>query len=331
MLIGAGYNAYVIYGKAPRFITSKDETRLPPPEMIDDIKIIEPNLEEKEDDTQPTIKDKEPIFSQYDSEEKAEKEEMERQEMIKNPVINDDMPELERNDPFKSRRVHAWVMIRKCAQLESEEEVFIEPSTGRLYTIKDCPYEKVDALFNNVNFYINLHFEKELNEIDWNFNKATNWEFVMLNAKEQSDESPEDENPEENKEEEEGVIEHVPTNQVRVNLHQNEEEKFSEMLDMPPPWPNKISISLQKYNERSPTTTQVFFYQKTKVERFAPGSQADGLTVKIYNYHDFARFILKSIEHRYRNRGDKLYKRMEYPYQHKSIDYYLPGQIWHWR
>ena len=160
-----GYNAYVIYGKAPRFITSKDETRLPPPEMIDDIKIIEPNLEEKEDDTQPTIKDKEPIFSQYDSEEKAEKEEMARQEMIKNTVIDDDMPELERNDPFKSRRVHAWVMIRKCARLESEEEVFIEPSTERLYTIKDCPYEKVDALFNNVNFYINLHFEKELTGI----------------------------------------------------------------------------------------------------------------------------------------------------------------------
>ena len=86
----------------------------------------------------------------------------------------------------------------------------------------------------------------------------------MLNAKEQSDESPEDENPEENKEEEEGVIEHVRTNQVRVNLHQNEEEKFSEMLDMPPPWPNKISISLQKYNERSPTTTQVIFTRKQK-------------------------------------------------------------------
>ena len=30
---------------------------------MDDIKIIEPNLEEKEDDTQPTIKDKEPLYS----------------------------------------------------------------------------------------------------------------------------------------------------------------------------------------------------------------------------------------------------------------------------
>ena len=327
LLIGAGYNAYVIYGKAPRFITSKDETRLPPPEMPDDVKIIEPNLEEKEDDTQPTIKDKDPIFSQFDAEEKAEKEERERQEHIKNTVIDDDMPELERNDPFKHRRIHCWVMIRKCARLEGEDEVFIEPSTGRLYSIKDCPYENVDALFNNVNFYINLHFDKPIQEIDWNFNKATNWEFVMLNAKEQSDENVDEEGDEDKDEEGNN---RPSSNQVRVNIP-SEEEKFSEVLDMPPPWPNKIIISLQKYNERSPTTTQVFFYEKTKVERYAPGTQTDGLILKIYNYHDFARFILKSVEHRYRNRGDKLYKRLEYPYEHKSIDFYLPGQIWHWK
>lgn len=332
LLIGAGYNAYVIYGKAPRFITSKDETRLPPPEMIDDIKIIEPDLEEKEDDTQPTIKDKEPIFSQFDAEEKAEKEEEARKEFIKNTVIDDDMPELERNDPFKERRIHCWVMIRKCARLEGEkDEVFIEPSTGRIYNTKNCPYEKVDALFNHVNFYINLHLEKPIQEIDWNFNKPTNWEYVMLNAKEQSDEAPgdEEEGQEENQSQEGGEVDRAPT-QVRVNI-QDEEEKFNEVLDMPPPWPNKIIIPLQKYNERSPTTTQVFFYEKTKVERYAPGTQADGLVLKIFNYHDFARFILKSVEHRYRNRGDKLYKRMEYPYEHKSIDYYLPGQIWHWK
>ena len=58
LLIGAGYNAYVVYGKAPRFITSKDETRLAPPEMPDDIKIIDPELEDKEDQVEPTIKDK---------------------------------------------------------------------------------------------------------------------------------------------------------------------------------------------------------------------------------------------------------------------------------
>ena len=34
LLIGARYNAYVVYGKAPRFITSKDETRLAPPKCL---------------------------------------------------------------------------------------------------------------------------------------------------------------------------------------------------------------------------------------------------------------------------------------------------------
>ena len=328
LLIGAGYNAYVIYGKAPRFITSKDETRLPPPEFPDDIRIIDPDLEEKEDDVQPTIKDKDPIFSEFDAQEKKEKEEEEKKEWIKNNVIDDDMPELERNDPFKKRRIHCWVMIRKCARLEGEKDVFIEPSTGRLYNTENCPYEKVDALFNDHNFYINLHMDKPIQEIDWNFTKPTNWEYVMLNAKDQTDIDNEEE---QNEEDENSQNEEHQPNQVRVNLQAQEEEKMSEVLDMPPPWPNKIIIPLQKYNERSPTTTQVFFYEKTKVERFAPCSQADGLILKIYNYKDFARFILLSVEHRYRNRGDKLYKRMEYPYEHKSVDYYLPGQIWHWK
>jgi hypothetical protein len=35
----------------------------------------------------------------------------------------------------------------------------------------------------------------------------------------------------------------------------SEEEKASEILDMPPPWPKRIIIPLQKYNERSPTQT----------------------------------------------------------------------------
>jgi hypothetical protein len=53
--------------------------------------------------------------------------------------------------------------------------------------------------------------------------------------------------------------------------------------------------------------------------------------MKIYVYNDFARFILDHFEYRYRNRGDKLYKRMFYPFLHKTVDYYLPGQNWHWK
>ena len=338
LLIGAGYNAYVVYGIAPRFITSKDETRLSPPEMPDDIKIIEPDLEEKEDDIEPTIKDKVPIFSDFDKQEKEEEEEKARQEHIKNTVIDDDMPEFERNDPFKHRRIHCWVMVKLETKNEDKsikkESIFIEPSTGRLYDIMDSPYEKIDAIFNNYNFYINLHYDKPVNEIDWNLKKAANWEYVMLNSGEENDEeekNSEEEEKEKNEEEKNndgGLMLNALNN---AQQKEEEETKPSEILDMPPPWPNKIIIPLKKYNERSPTKTQVTFYEKTKVEKFAPFSQTDGLVMKIYNYSDYARFLLVSVEHRYRNRGDKLYKKIYYPYQHKTVDYYLPGQIWHWK
>ena len=319
LLIGAGYNAYVVYGKAPRFITSKDETRLAPPEMPDDIKIIDPELEDKEDEVEPTIKDKQVIFSHFDKEEKEEKEEKEKQDF-------------ERNDPFKHRRIHCWVLIKFNTKVEGGERkkelFFIEPSTGRIYDVKTSPYEQVDAMFNNYNFYINLHMEKKISEIDWNLNKGSNWEFVMLNSKDADDEEIHEEEEEEKNEDED---KDKDNDLMILGAKDKEEEKASEILDMPPPWPKRIIIPLQKYNERSPTQTQVYFYEKTKVEKFAPLCQPDGLVMKIYNFNDFARFILNNVEHRYRNRGDKLYKRVYYPFEHKTIDYYLPGQIWHWK
>lgn len=329
LLIGAGYNAYVIYGTAPRFITSKDETRMSAPEMIDDIKVIEPNLEEKEDDTQVTIPDKARIYSVFNETEKANQEEEKRQEVIKNTVIDDDMGELERYDPFKDRRMHCWVLIRKSARLEID--TFVEPSTGRIYDIKNPPYEKVDCLFNNYNFYINLNMDKKIEELDWNLNNGNNWEYVMLNSKDSTDDMADVINPDEQENAGEGQGPEIPTTNLILGINPPEEEKVSEILDMPPPWPNKILIPLKNYNNRSPTATQVFFYEKTKVEKFAPCSQSDGLTMKIFNYKDFARFLLISVEHRYRNRGDKLFKKLKYPYEHKIIDYYLPGQPWHWK
>ena len=324
LLIGAGYNAYVVYGKAPRFITSKDETRLAPPEMPDDIKIIDPDLEDKEDEVEPTIKDKQVIYSHFDKEEQEEKEERERQERIRETVIDDDMAEFERNDPFKHRRIHCWVLIKFNTKKEGGERkkelFFIEPSTGRIYDVKTSPYEQVDAMFNNYNFYINLHMEKKI---------RSNWEFVMLNSKDADDEEIHEEEEEEKNSEDEKEKD----NDLMILGAKDgkEEEKASEILDMPPPWPKRIIIPLQKYNERSPTQTQVYFYEKTKVEKFAPLCQPDGLVMKIYYFDDFARFLLNHVEHRYRNRGDKLYKRIFYPFQHKTIDYYLPGQFWHWK
>lgn len=46
--------------------------------------------------------------------------------------------------------MHCWVLL-KAGKRGVEKNIFIEPSTGRLYYPNgvDCPYEAIDAVFNN--------------------------------------------------------------------------------------------------------------------------------------------------------------------------------------
>ena len=140
------------------------------------------------------------------------------------------MPEFERNDPFKHRRIHCWVLIKFNTKVEGGERkkelFFIEPSTGRIYDVKPSPYEKVDAMFNNYNFYINLHMDKKISELDWNLNKGSNWEFVMLNSKDADDEEIHEEEEEEKNSEEE---KEKDNDLMMLGSKEKEEEKASEI------------------------------------------------------------------------------------------------------
>src|SRR5690606_19189873 len=83
ILIGAGYNAFIVYGKAPRYITTKDESNLPPPDLIDDIKLIEVDLSEKGDGIKiQEIENKPVIESQYDKMTEEERQEKARLDWI---------------------------------------------------------------------------------------------------------------------------------------------------------------------------------------------------------------------------------------------------------
>jgi len=319
LLIGAGYNAYVVYGKAPRAITTKDESNLVCPVLTDDIKIIELDLEDDKKEMVSEMEDRKPVESQYDKRVQEEEEKKKADEWRKNNVIDDDQPELERHDPWLHKRIHAWVLLKKNKRVKND--IFIEAATGRIYGLQDNPFETIDAIFNNFNFWINLHPNKPSKETDLNFNNKDNWEFVMLNTNDNNDDILDDEGNEEN-----------PISEIKTkNDMEDPDDLKGHGLDMPPPWPNKVHISLYAYNNRVPMSTQTFYYQKTRVDKFSPYSQPDGMIMKIYKYSDFARLILEEVEYRYRNRTDKLYKKIKRPYEHKTIDFYLPGQSFGWK
>ena len=319
LLIGAGYNAFVVYGRSPRYITTKDESNLDPPDLTDDIRIIEPDLSDKnEDNNADLIKEKPVIESTYVNKEYEIKENKKTEEYKRNNEIDDDIPELERFDPWLEKRLHCWVLVKKNKRIE--KDIFIETSTGRIYEpSKKPPYESIDAVFNNYNFWINLQSSKPVVEIDLNLNNKEFWEYVMISYKDNNEDVLEEEIDPENKD--------IP----KTDSAKNEEQTLEEILDMPPPWPEKLWISREDFNNKTPMGTQTNYYMKTKVDRFAPYSQVDGLVMRIYRYKDFARILLEEVEYRYRNRSDKLYRRIKNPYEHKTMESYLPGQKYGWK
>ena len=76
-------------------------------------------------------------------------------------VIDDDEPDYEKADEFGRKRKHAWVFMQKGKRVLGEA-FFIEPSTGRKYTLEDSPYFTVEAIFNHKNYYINMEVDRPI-------------------------------------------------------------------------------------------------------------------------------------------------------------------------
>ena len=105
---------------------------------------------------------------------------------------------------------------------------------------------------------------------------------------------------------------------------------------MPPPWPPKLVIPYEKYRLGSPLGEETKFYVKSKVDIYGESYnqnqfQIDGLVKCITTYEDFLRNIVEEIQYYYKNRKDKLYLRVRYPFQFTTVDYYSPGKPNCWK
>jgi hypothetical protein len=83
-------------------------------------------------------------------------------------TIDDDAPDFEKEDEYGQSRLHCWVLLQK-GNREISETFFIEPTTGRRYSIQDAPYFSVESIFNHKNFWINLDPSRSLDEINFDF------------------------------------------------------------------------------------------------------------------------------------------------------------------
>jgi hypothetical protein len=227
-------------------------------------------------------------------------------------TIDDDEPDFEPEDEYGRSRIHAWVLIL-AGEREMKESMFIEPTTGRKYALDNSPYFSVEAVFNHLNFWVNLDPSRPIESIDlehFNEDVTGEWEYVMIKKKEKK-EAGEDEEIEEEESEDYG-----------------EEE---DVLDMPPPWSPKLVIDKEKFSEGVKNGAKTVFYKKCKVDYYSECKSVDGLIRRITLYEDYRRIITKEIRSYYSNRKDKLVVRRRFPYQFKLIEHYESLGVTHWK
>ena len=167
-------------------------------------------------------------------------------------MIDDDEPDYQKDDPLGTSRKHCWVYVQK-AKRELSESFFIEPSTGRKYSIEDAPYHHIESIFNHKNYWINMDWKRPIDEVNLEFEYEQNgeWEYVMLKNDQKRDDDDEAAEDEEASDDEGGT---------------NAEE---EVLDMPPAWSPKLNVNRDKFIELCPKGEKTVFYKKCKVEFFS--------------------------------------------------------------
>lgn len=167
-LLGAGYDAYMVNGYAPKHITLRDQTHVPAPLNLSDAssKSYQRSAEEQK---RPELAEENPYKPIDNSIRKssfiAAEEERRRLESL-DPFVLWVPQEREiavASEEFK--RVHAWVLIR-AGRRGMTENLFVEPTTGRAYPITGSPYLGIESLWNHLNYWVNLQPEKKLEEVE---------------------------------------------------------------------------------------------------------------------------------------------------------------------
>ena len=332
LLIGVGYNAYVVYGTAPKEITTKDESDMPCPFSTEFNDLMENEdhhydadeeqmITKVEPEAEPitngfSVETKDPHRSLWDNEQKAASDAERRRKELAEKTIDDDEKDYEPADPYGKSRIHAWVLILRPDR-EMNENIFIEPTTGRTYPLDNSPYHSIEAIFSHKNFYINLDPSLDINELlplEFKDDTTGLWEYVMLepgNKKEGDDDDNEE--IEDEDDDDDGELDEEP-------------------LDMPPPWSPKLFVNKDKFTDMCPNGEKTIFYRKCKVEIFSECRQVDGLIKRITLYEDFKRLITKEIRSYYACRKDKLVVRRRFPFEFKLIEHYESSILYnHWK
>jgi len=316
ILIGAGYDAFLVYGTAPRWVCEGNQALLncPPLDIFEsdaDSQTIAECHSEHDDINDIGVVD----ISFNCANEKLQKELSE-----------------EEDKSVEGSEIHAWVVIR-AGKRGMKETKFIEPSTGKIYTTDLSPYTQITSIWNNENYWINrqdpvairaIEKSKERSKISFDLSNLEFWKpvfpiklptvpqaFSALTVDNYEIISPDEKTKPFSKSQ-------------KVHNGNQDRNLFAHSLSS---WVDPLSISSESYNRKyQPNGQRVILYRKAKLELYAEGVNNQGLLSRKTTFFDLARCELHECREKYaKTRRDKLYERKRFILTMSFEEHYAPG------
>ncbi|CAF1062156.1 unnamed protein product [Adineta ricciae] len=318
LLIGAGYDAYVVSGYATREVCYMDTTRLPNPYM-------KKKEEKRPEKVKPpykkyTVKPPKDLTSKYDAymhqrklnEIQAEKDRKQEEENRRIAEIEKPLP-----DPLYGIRVHAWVLVLS-GKREVPEAFFIEPTTGYGKATNDVEYLGIESVWNHQNYWVNVQdCSNGCESLQFDLNDQARWEFMFTYSANLR-----------------GTLTATLNTVGNSAILDEEDEKPSteatqKDIELPPSWVDHLVLTKKEFQERYPHCRKTYFYKKTRVEKYAPYHMKDGIILKVSEFADYDFKDLIYVTQKYAHRQDKLEERRHDVRSNIVYENYLPGRSDH--
>ncbi|XP_070577144.1 dynein regulatory complex subunit 7-like [Ptychodera flava] len=310
LLLGAGYDAYVVSGYATRETCLCDETReiCPLMKKKQQVKQEEKKKEAKKYSVKPPkdlrskfiIKqERRKIAEQEKEEEKRRKEEEEKQAELEKPPP----------DELFGLRIHSWVLVLS-GKREVPENFFIEPLTGNSFPTSDPSFLGIESLWNNSNYWVCMQDCSEgCKNLIFDLGDCARWEYMF----------PQTDKPT-------LTIPDAEEDALDFDDEEDEEKEEEKTLDLPPSWVQPFELSLREFQTRCPLGKKTLLYKRAKLEKFAEYLMKDGLVTKLSIYEDKELKNIIQVKEWMANRKDKLELRVHNHRNGIVTEYYAKGR-----
>ncbi|XP_053396904.1 dynein regulatory complex subunit 7-like isoform X1 [Mercenaria mercenaria] len=327
LLIGAGYDAYVVSGYATREVCLADESReiCPLLKRKEEIKAEEKKKELKK----YTVKPPKDLQSKFERKQAAKAQaEKEAEEAKRRAEEEERLAELEKPppDPLYGLRIHSWVLILS-GKREVPESFFVEPFTGLSHPVESTNYLGIESVWNHVNYWVNMQDCSEgVKNLSYDLGDCTRWEYMFPNTDKPLLQIPEAEDDiMDGLDDEEDDKHYMRDNTMYSDDHEAQED-LEKQLDLPPTWVEPIRISKKDFEMRCPQGKKNKLYKRAKLEKFAHYLMKDGLVSRLSVYSDRELTDLVMTREYFAHREDKLYNRVHNHQTTWITEYFQPGR-----